>query len=151
MMRRLPLDLAAIFMFVGALFHIACLFGGADWLIFAGAPTEFAESYRQGNIEPVIWTLAIALMLAIWGLYALSGNGRIRRLPLLKTALGLIAFLMLARGLIGLYMLVATDWPWHSAMGKFHAAASVMIFGVGMFYTIGLVQNFRRNSQPVFK
>lgn len=143
MSSKLPLDLAAIFMFVGALFHIVCLFGGADWLLFTGAPPEFAESYRAGNLEPLIWTVAIALMLTIWGFYAMSGAGRIRRLPLLKTAFGIIAALMTARGLIGLALLIFSDWPWDTAMGKFHAAASIMIFGVGLFYIYGLVHRWK--------
>ena len=145
MMKHLPLDLGAIFMFVGALFHIACLIGGADWLIFAGAPLELAESYRQGNFEPVIWTVAIALLLMVWGLYALSGNERIKRLPLLKTALAVIGLLMLLRGLVGIVLLFVTDWPWGTAMGQFHAVISVMIFGVGLFYAVGLLQVMRRN------
>jgi len=144
MTKRLPLDLAAIFMFVGALFHVACLFGGADWLLFAGAPVEFSESYRNGAIEPIFWTLAIALMLVIWGLYAMSGAGRMRKLPLLKTGLAAIGALMTLRGLIGLVLLVVTDWPWHTAMGQFHAVASVMIFGVGLFYLYGLWQKLKQ-------
>jgi len=140
MMRRLPLDLAAIFMFVGALFHVVCLIGGADWLIFAGAPVEFTESYRAGAIEPIFWTLGIAFMLLIWGVYALSGADRIRRLPLLKTGLVVIGGLMTIRGLLGVALLFFTKWPWHSAMGVFHAVASVMILSVGLFYIMGLYQ-----------
>jgi len=138
MTTRLPLDLAAIFMFVGAVFHVACLFGGADWLLFAGAPVEFSESYRNGAIAPIFWTLAIALMLVIWGLYAMSGNERVRGLPLLKTALALIGLLMTLRGLVGIALLFLADWPWDTAMGQFHACASIMIFGVGLFYFMGL-------------
>jgi len=144
MIKQLPLNLAAIFMFVGALFHVACLFGGADWLLFAGAPAEFAESYRAGAIASIIWTLGIALMLAVWGVYALSGVGRIRRLPMLKTALGIIGVLMSLRGLIGLALLFLPDWPWHTAKGIFHAVASIMIFGVGLFYILGLYQVWKR-------
>ncbi len=140
MTRKLPLDLGAVFMFVGALFHVACLFGGADWLAFAGAPAELVESYRQGEISPIIWTLLIALLLAIWGFYAVSGNQRIRRLPLLKTALALIALLMIVRGAIGMALLVIMDWPWGTTMGQFHAVISVMIFGVGLFYAYGVFQ-----------
>lgn len=138
MTSRLPLDLAAVFMFVGAAFHVACLIGGADWLLFAGAPVELAESYRNGAVAPIFWTLAIAALLLVWGLYAMSGNGRLRRLPLLKTALLLIGTLMLLRGLVGIVLLVITNWPWETAQGQFHAVISIMIFGVGLFYFAGL-------------
>ena len=148
MTSRLPLDLAAIFMFVGALFHVACLFGGADWLLFAGAPKEFAESYRAGAVAPIVWTLAIALMLTIWGFYARSGAGRMRRLPLLKTGLGIIGTLMTLRGAVGIVLLFVTKWPWHTAMGVFHAIASIMIFGVGLFYFAGLYRLWKPKAQP---
>ncbi|MEP1229698.1 MAG: hypothetical protein ABJG88_03385 [Litorimonas sp.] len=143
MSHRFPLDLAAIFMFTGALFHIACLFGGADWLLFAGAPVEFSESYRRGDIMPIVWTLFIAFVLCVWGFYALAGARRIRKLPLMKTALLGIAALMLIRGAVGIVMLFAVNWPWHTSMGQFHAAASVMIFGVGLFYAYGFYANLK--------
>ncbi|RKQ71702.1 hypothetical protein DES40_1030 [Litorimonas taeanensis] len=147
MTKSLPLDLAAIFMFVGAVFHIACLFGGADWLLFAGAPAAFAEAYRQGAVSPIYWTVGIAVMLVVWGLYALSAAQRIRPLPVLKIGVALIGTLMFLRGIIGLGALVLTDWPWDTAKGQFHAIASFMIFGVGLFYYAGLIALVRAKKE----
>jgi hypothetical protein len=45
-------------------------------------------------------TLGIAAILALWGCYAWSGAARIRRLPLLRTALVAITGIYLFRALI---------------------------------------------------
>lgn len=54
---------------------------------------------ENGSLLPDLLTFFIVIIFLIWGLYAYSGAGLIRRLPLLKTALVIIASIYTVRGL----------------------------------------------------
>ena len=54
-----------------------------------------------GSWRPTFLTSGIALMLALWSLYALSGAGLIPRLPFVRQALCVIASIYLLRGVAG--------------------------------------------------
>ena len=82
----------------GAALHIAVLFGGPEWYAFFGAPRGLVELARAGHIRAPISCVVIACVLAVLSAYAYSGAGVIRRLPLLRTALALIAAVLLLRG-----------------------------------------------------
>jgi putative oxidoreductase len=79
--------------------HIAIIIGGADWYRFFGAAERMVLLAKQGSILPTISTLGIAAVFFLWALYAFSGAGLIRRLPLLKQGLVVITSIYLMRGL----------------------------------------------------
>jgi len=83
---------------LGALLHVAILFGGPDWYALFGAPDALVQMARTGNARAPISCLVIAAILTLWALYAFSGAGLIRRLPLLRPVLGLIAAVLILRG-----------------------------------------------------
>ena len=58
---------AAMFCVVAALAHIGCVLFGADWYRFFGAGEQMAQMAEQGLWYPTIVTLAIVLILFIWG------------------------------------------------------------------------------------
>jgi hypothetical protein len=80
--------------------HLAVIVGGPDWYRFFGAGEGMARLAEQDSWTPVLITLGIAGVLAVWAAYAFSGAGLIRRLPLLRTALVLISAVYLLRGLV---------------------------------------------------
>ena len=84
----------------GALLHLAILVGGPDWYAFFGAPRRLVEIARAGALRPAISCVVIATGLSVLAAYALSGAGRIRRLPLLRTVLALSASVLILRGLL---------------------------------------------------
>jgi len=96
------LIIAAMLNFFAAAMHIAVIIGGANWYRFLGAGEEFAQMAERGSKHPAIVTAVIASILAIWGLYALSGAGVIPQLPLLKPALIAITSVYFLRGIGGL-------------------------------------------------
>ena len=85
--------------FTIAAVHVATIIGGQAWYRFLGAGEEMATMAEQGSWMPAIVTLGIAIMFFIWGLYALSGAGKLKRLPLLKQTLIVISAIYLIRGL----------------------------------------------------
>lgn len=140
---RLLLIGAALSAIASAL-HVAIIFGGPDWYRFFGAGERFAQLDAAGSRVPGLVTLGIASVLALWSAYALSGAGRIRRLPLLRTALVAITAIYLARGLVLVPMLFAdgarfTAFDWWS---------SLVCLGYGLVHLVGLAQGWRRLSAP---
>jgi hypothetical protein len=119
-----------------ALLHLAVILGGPQWYRFFGAGEEMAVAAELGSPVPLLITLTIALLLAVWAAYAFSGAGLIRRLPLIRTALVLISAMYLARGLILLPMIIF--YP-HviSAIGPFEIWSSLIVLVYGAAYAIG--------------
>ncbi len=92
-----------------AVIHIAAIFGGPAWYRLIGATEPIIRMAAKGHPYPVIVCLVAAALLCVCAAFAFSGAGLIRRLPLLRTALILIAAGLLIHGIafIPLVML----WP----------------------------------------
>jgi hypothetical protein len=101
-----PLIGVGILALVGAIVHIAIIFGGPDWYRFFGAPERLAQMAAEGRWYPVIACLVIAALLSVWSAYAFAGAGLIPMLPLNRTVLCLIAVVLIARGLVFIPMAV---------------------------------------------
>lgn len=80
-----------------ALFQFSGIFWPPDAIRYFGGPADFSRT------QPVLYTLlciVVAAIVAVFGLYALSGAGRIRRLPLLRTVLLAATAIYIFRGLL---------------------------------------------------
>ncbi|HWN44826.1 MAG TPA: hypothetical protein VNW71_21560, partial [Thermoanaerobaculia bacterium] len=73
---------------------------------------------------------------AVFALYAFAGAGRFRRLPLLRTGLGVISAIYLVRGLSLLPELAKYD---SGAMLPRHLAFSFTSLVIGLLYLIGTI------------
>lgn len=116
-----------------ALLHLAVIAGGADWYRFFGAGEELARAAEQGSLRPALITLAVASILGLWAAFAFSGAGRLRRLPLLRTALVGISAIYLARGL--LLVPVAIYLPYRE--GAFEYWSSLVVLVYGLIHAVG--------------
>lgn len=119
---NLALVVAAALSALAALLHVGCIVFGAPWYRFFGAGERMARQAEAGDLRPAAITASIALVLAAWSLYALSGAGAIPALPLLWPALFAIAGVYSVRGLAGaIYAAVRRPadrafWWWSSAI-----------------------------------
>ena len=118
---------------IAALLHISIIFGGPDWYRFFGAGEEMAIMAENGSWYPPLVTSGIALVLFIWALYAFSGAGIIRKLPLLRTGLVIISGIYLLRGLaiIPAYFLMP------EVIDSFLVWSSLICLLYGISYAIG--------------
>ena len=76
----------------------------------------------------------------MWALYAFSGAGVIRRLPLLRLALTLIAAVYLARGLLGVPAVLLVDDVYTNQLKAkltFMVVSSAICIVLGACYAIG--------------
>ncbi|MOA47627.1 hypothetical protein D3C78_1702800 [compost metagenome] len=88
---------------------------------------------EQGHWYPVLVAWLIALMLAVWSLYALSGAGVIRRLPWLRSGLSGIAAIYLLRGVASPVIMPA--FPENSM--TFWVVSSFISLSIGGVYAFG--------------
>jgi hypothetical protein len=130
-----------------ALLHLAIIFGGPDWYRFFGAGERMARMSARGSVYPSVITAGIASILGLWALYALSGAGVIRRLPLLRPALALIAGVYFARGALGIPAVLLVDGPYADELkGRmtFMAVSSLTCIFLGFCYAFGAAWAGRR-------
>jgi len=95
-----------------------------------------ARLAEQGSIQPTLITSGITFILTLWSLYAFSAAGVIFRLPLIRTALVVITFIYIARGVAGFFFV-------SSPMGRspeFWIWSSIICLAIGIIHLIGLKQ-----------
>ena len=127
---------------LASLLHLATIAGGGPWYRFFGAGEAMARAAERGSAMPALVTLAIAALLATWALYAFSGAGLIRRLPLLRTGLVVIAAIYLLRALALVPLLLVRP----EAVDAFALWSSLIVLVYGLAYAIGTAQAWRRLS-----
>ncbi|KXI28215.1 hypothetical protein [Paraglaciecola hydrolytica] len=132
------LKIAATLSFIAALLHVAIVIGGPAWYRFFGAGEGMAQLAKSGSMQPIIITLGIAVILFVFGLYALSGAGVIVKLPLLKLGLVFITAIYLLRGIAGLVLPFVSKHPAISQNSTtFWLVSSVICCVFGLFYFLG--------------
>lgn len=127
-----------------SLLHVATIIGGPDWYRFFGAGEEMARAAERGSSMPGLVTAAIAVILAIWALYAFSATGLIRRLPLLRTALVLITSVYLLRGLALIPLLALKP----QLVDTFAIVSSLVVLCFGVAYAVGTWMAWPRLRSP---
>ena len=128
-----PWLLAAGWMSVAAsLLHLAVIVGGPDWYRFFGAGEKMACAAERGSPTPILMTLAIATVLAVWAAFAFSAAGVWRQLPLTRTALVAITSVLLLRGVLGF---TPVFLPIPSLAFKLWSSA--ICLGMGLCFAIG--------------
>ena len=118
---------------LAAVLHLAVIAGGPSWYRFFGAGEAMARAAERGSSTPALVTLGIAAILTVWALYAFSGAGIIRRLPLLRTALVLISAVYLLRAFALLPVLILRP----ELVDAFAIVSSLVVLAYGLAYTIG--------------
>ena len=127
---------------LAALLHLAAIAGGPDWYRFFGAGEEMAQAAARGSPMPALVTSAIAAVLLAWAVYAFSGAGLIRRLPLLRTALIAIAAVYLLRAFALVPLLILRP----ERADSFAIVSSLIVLVYGAAYAIGTWRAWPRLS-----
>ena len=121
---------------LAALLHLVCIAFGAPGYRLMGAGEQMAQMAADGRWYPTVATLAIAAVLMVWSLYALSGAGLIGKLPLLRWALCAITGIYLLRGVA--FVALMPYFPGNSM--AFWIWSSAICLGFGVVHLIGLRQ-----------
>jgi hypothetical protein len=116
-----------------AILHVAVIAGGGSWYRFFGAGEAMAQAAERGSFKPALITLCIVAILSVWALYAFSGAGIVRRLPLLRTALVLISALYLLRAFAVLPVILLRP----ELVDNFAIVSSLVVLAYGFAYAVG--------------
>lgn len=133
-----PLLIAAALDGIAAMAHLGCIVFGAPWYRFFGAGERMARMADRGDWRAAAVTAGIALMLATWAAYALSGAEVLPPLPLLRPALIAITLVLLLRAAVGVWLAASgrvaqrAFWWWSSAI----------CLGYGVAHGLGLLQRW---------
>ncbi|MEP6619121.1 MAG: hypothetical protein ABJE47_07400 [bacterium] len=132
-----------------ALLHIGIIIGGPAWYRFFGAGERLARLAVSGSAVPAMVTTGIAALLGLAALYAVSGAGVVRPLPLHRPILALIALVFLIRALGGVPAVLFVDTPYMQMLkGRmtFMLISSALCLGISLCYAIGAAGLFRRDA-----
>ncbi len=143
---RTLLTCAGLMSFAGSLFQ-ALLACSPSWCASWGAPGELLAN----PLLLLVAGLGVSGLLAIFGLYGLSGAGRVRRLPLLR--LGLLG-IGLGYSLMGVVSLVPQLLVWTGVVDvsvpQLILLRNIVFFSAvlltGLLYLAGLAAGWKRLS-----
>ena len=138
-----PLIFGGMLSVIAALLHVAIIIGGPDWYRFFGAGEGMAVMAEAGSWYPPIITSGIAIILFTWALYAFSGAGIIRKLPLLKLGLVVISLIYLIRGLA----IIPAYFFMPEILDNFLIWSSLICLGYGASYSIGTKQIWTQSEK----
>ncbi len=89
--------------------------------------------------DPAFVSLMVALLLSVWGLYALSASGVIKPLPFMQQAIYAITAMYLVRGLFLLPQLMGHNiFTAGDPVVATDLLASAVILGIGAVHVAGL-------------
>lgn len=135
---RLLLAAAAADAFA-ALLHLACIALGPPAYRWLGAGERMAQMAARGEAYPTLVTVAIAGVLLVWAVYALSGAGLVRRLPLTRLVLKAIAAVYLLRAAAA--SVLQPYFPGNGA--TFWWVSSLVCLLFGLLHALGLRQRWQ--------
>ena len=122
--------------------HIGVIIFGASWYQFFGAGQSMVQMVKEGGIFPHLLTLAIALLLFGWGVYAFAGAYHSFVLPYTRWVILCITSVYLIRGIGGFF--IKPDIDYTQAFLWYSSAICIIIGGI---HAIGLIQVWRQLEQ----
>lgn len=117
-----------------------------SWSLHFGAP----EDLTANPVLLLIAGLTAAALFVVFGLYGFSGAGIVRRLPLLRLGLSVIAGIYVVRGLLVVPLVLVKAGllsPWGS-IPEPAMPSSLVSFLIGVTYVVGLALEWTRLGSP---
>lgn len=123
-----------------AIAHILLLFKADYFFEITGVGENMRRNAEIHPLLPYAMTVFVAVIFFIFGLYALSAAGKMKKLPFLKTGVFTIAGIYLFRGLVGSIANIGfeTSFQWH------HLLFSLCALGIGLLYLLGGRETWRK-------
>lgn len=132
------LKAAATLQFLLAAGHLLCLFRLDDAFRVYHIDAFMERLSQTSPALPVLITIGVACGLAGCGLYALSADGALPRLPLLHPVIYAIAAVFLLRGILGFAAMTAAGQAPVTEL-----AAAAISSTVGLLYLLGAIRTFK--------
>jgi len=127
---------------VGALIHVAAIPAGPSWYAYFGAPPAVAASARAGTWFAPAGAIVIAALMATCAWYACAALHMVRRPPLLRTGLAVMAAICLLRA--GILPPLAVTHP--ELRNTFEVVAAIVWGLAGTGFALGFAAVRREAS-----
>ena len=123
-----------------AIAHIICLFNAQYFFEVTGVGENMRRNAEIHPLLPYAMTIFVSVIFFIFGLYGISGAGKIRKLPLLKVGIFTIATIYLMRGVVGVIANIGSEssFQWH------HLLFTVCALGIGLLYLLGGLRKWEK-------
>ena len=141
---RLLLKLGAYCNFGIALLHLMFIVAREKELRYFGAPIWVLDLHRERRGAFVLLLIGMACVFVLVALYAFSGVGSIRRLPLLRTCLVVIGAIFALRGLLVIaeVIIIVRRYSGDYLQYVHFPVMSLFALCVGFFYLAGAAGNW---------
>lgn len=116
-----------------AILHIVGLFWAQQMYDYTGVGDRMRENAAIHPSLPYVITIIVSIAFFVFGLYGLLGAGVIKKMPLLKTGVFVIATIYLLRGFIGTIINLFVESPFLIH----HLIFSIFALLIGLLYLIG--------------
>ncbi len=136
------LDAAALLSFVVAAVHLGAIAVGPRAYDYLGAG-DLGRMAERGSTTPALVTAGLTGIFAVFGVYALSGAGRVRRLPLLVGVLVAIGIVYTLRGALFPFEVAALLKGTASFPPRFAVFSAASLF-IGLAYLTGTARAWGR-------
>jgi hypothetical protein len=127
------LVIAAFIAISTAFAHLSCIYFGPQCYSAQMAPASIVQSAQEGTLLAPLGTVFVSAIFIVFGGYALSGAGLIRRLPLISMGIYSIALVSVIRGILPLQLYLRH--PEKVSMPVLYVGIVWLL--VGMFYFSG--------------
>jgi putative oxidoreductase len=138
---------SGLFSLAFAIFQISGIFFPPDLIAYFGGPVELQA---ENPLLYALLCLFIGIIVATAGFYALSGAGKFRHLPFLRTVLIAVTAIYLLRGL-NIILEIIFMYK-HPELNRLHFAVfSLIAFCIGIIHLTGVIQLFKHNRSERIK
>lgn len=140
------LFMGSLFSFAFAVFQFSAIFWSQDVLRYFGGPVSMQA---ENPFLYVLVCVGVAALVAIAGLYTLSGAGRFRPLPFMRTMCTVVTAIYILRGLeLFVDLKLMRDHP-EKDLQRF-AVYSVIALSIGVIHLVGVIGVFKhpRSASP---
>jgi hypothetical protein len=146
---RLLLTLTALGCFSISVMHILLSFGNIEINRFFGAPPSIEQLVAEGSLLVPAMTLGITLLFVVFGMYALSGAERFRRLPFRKSILLGLGVILTFRGTAIIISIqnILNNPNYSSWQFPLMSLASLLLGLVTLWGTLELLKSDRRQRE----
>jgi putative oxidoreductase len=134
-------SLGAIISLAIALLHVVIIFIGPEAYRYFGAGEEMATMAEKGSFYPALVTTFVALVFSIFGLYALSAAGILKKFPFTKVVVVIITTIYLLRG-FG-FVIEVTGIIYGYEVPLRHAVFSFVALSTGVVHLIALIKGWK--------
>jgi hypothetical protein len=130
--------------FAVALLHLVIIFIGAPAYRYFGAGEQMATWAEMGSPLPAAITFCLAILFAVFGLYAFSAADAFRRLPLLVPALLFIGGIYTLRGVLIIPVAIILLSKPSAVLSVEEVVFSLAALGIGLLYLSGTIIIWKR-------